>query len=168
METARGPSPVRGLAVALILGVVLAAASVGFLASVPASVQLTGASQEAPQTNTTTVSQNKTAQGGQTSTSVPADSNTTTGSVASLTANSSAPSIVSVNDVFSAIVNPPPAANTNLTTPGAATSNNSSTYILSSQDRSATVATAWRDLFIFAVAGALALTAFLLLRRQMS
>jgi hypothetical protein len=42
------------------------------------------------------------------------------------------------------------------------------TVTIYSQESSTTVATAWRDLAIFAAAGALALGAFLLSRRQMS
>jgi hypothetical protein len=163
MESPRAPSPVRGLAVALILGVVLAAAAVGFLTSVPSSIQFTGASQNSQSTNETMATP-----GGQTNASAAASSNATSVPATSVGANSTSPSFVSVNDIAAAISKEQPASVANSSLSGGASSNASSTYLVYSQERSATVATAWRDLAIFAAAGALALGAFLLSRRQMS
>lgn len=163
MQTASAPSPVRGLAVALLLGVVLAAAAVGFLASVSSSLELTGASQSSPSKN-----QTNTTQGGQAGASVPASGNNTTfGSGAFAVFNSTSPSIVSVGDLASAISGVQGVGPSNSSVSGSTSENASNTALTYSQERSATVATAWKDLAIFAAAGALASVAFLLLRRQM-
>jgi len=163
MQTARAPSPVRGLVIALLLGVVLAVAAVGFMANVPSSLELTGASQSSPSTN-----QSKINQGGQAGTSVSTTGNATSGSATSSVTNSSSSSFMSVNDIAAAISNMPAAGVPNSSISASTPGNTSSTYLTYSQAKSTTVATAWRDLAIFAAAGALALAAFLLSRRQMS
>ncbi len=164
MQTASAPSPVRGLAIALLLGVVLAAAAVGFLASVPSSLELTGASQSSPSTN-----QTKTTQGGQAGASVPTSSNNTTSwSSVFAVVNSTSPSIMSVGDIAAAISGGKGVGASNSSISGSTSENASNAALTYGQERSATVATAWRDLAIFAAAGALASAVFLLSRRRVS
>jgi len=155
--------PLQGLAVALILGVVLAVGAVAFFAALPASVELTGASRAGAaenQTKTTTPAEPaNSSQQGVTNTTV-----TGGGAVYMSFANST--NNLPISSIASAI-SPPASSAAKTNESGTAATDLSPTYS-PSQQRSVVVATAQRDALLFASAGALAIAAFLLLRRRMA
>jgi hypothetical protein len=163
MQAARAPYPLRGLAIALILGVVLAVAAVGVLASVPTNFSLTGASLGAPAANSS-----KSNQSGQASTTLTPTNNATSGVNSMATTNSTLDNVVNVNQFVAAISGGQTAGASNSTPSAGLYGNYSGASVPAGQDRSATVAAGARDLIIFAVAGVLAFAAFMLSRRQIS
>jgi hypothetical protein len=163
MEGGSTPLPVRGLAVALVLGMLLAVAFVGVFARIPASVELTGASQKASTSNQTTLPETNVTNSG--TSSVTSGTNSSVAAIPYFLGNSS--NSLPIGAVSEAI-SPAPASNSTNSTGGSSFQYANLTPTLASEQRSAVAAAGWRDILLFATAGALALAAFLVVRRQAS
>jgi len=163
------PATARGLALAVLLGVVLAAASVGVLAEVPPSAQLTSAPQLGTGANQTGSAGSKVNSSFSTPSIVSGTSytGTTVSGASPTTANSTSPPFLSVNDVASAITGlMKGTANSSLSQNASAATGNGP--VMASQTSSDVKALAFKDLFAFGAAIVLALAALLVVRRRMS
>jgi len=152
--------PVRGLAIALVLGVVLAASVVGIFSFLPASFDLSAATQYGSSSN-----QTKTNGSGQPSPGTSFNNSTYVPSTATTGLNAGSNS-VPIGDIASAVSGLPAPPASNSTASAGASGNSSQGVDTYGEQKAAVAAVVSRDLFLFAAAGALALGAFLFARRR--
>jgi hypothetical protein len=162
MEGGGTPLPVRGLALALVLGIVLAVAFVGVFSRVPASVELTGASEKAATSNQTAPSKTN-----ETSSQAFSSANETSTLVAVPYFLGNSSNSLPIGAVSQAIYGGR-TSNSTYTTGGNSSDLTSPSPALASQERSAVAAAGLRDILLFVAAGALGLVAFFVVRRYAS
>jgi hypothetical protein len=161
MEGASPPTHAWGLVAAVLLGVVLAVATVGVLANAPGSLTSVPAAQYANNSTDKT-------QIGATNSTLPfiAGSNESAAPSLPVASNSSLANSLTMNDVASALNGQKSASSNNTSSQNA--TQPSPTGVNALVEKVDAASLAFRDIAIFAAASVLAIGAFLVARRQMS
>ncbi|HVP24083.1 MAG TPA: hypothetical protein VMS77_09260 [Conexivisphaerales archaeon] len=164
MSAASSPLPVRGIALALVLGVVLASAAVGGMASFTGPGARSGSSTTLVNYNSTTTSGAgyiPSVQPGASSNNASFSTNTSNSTALNSGSNS-----VAIGDISSALSGPPANKAQNSSSSNAPAQSGNETSMSYDAERTAVSTVAWRDVTLFGLAGVVALLAFILIRRR--